>query len=101
MALQAGVSAGAFWGLSLQEVSDIIIALSERKKQERKEAAIRAYNLASLMTFAIHSPGEFPEFDEFYNDSSSEPGNSTGWLAIREYMREAAKYNNRKWGEEG
>ena len=85
--------------MSLKEISDTIKAYTENEEQRIKERAKFDYTQVLLMSYAIHSPGNFPSLEETYPIFKNKTDSSEDWKLIKAQMSAAAEYNNAKWGE--
>ncbi|GAX46765.1 hypothetical protein [Pseudolactococcus reticulitermitis] len=66
LAVQQGVSAKDYWGLTYDELVVQLKANQSAKGEEFQVDATMNYSLAKLIAFAFHDPQKMPAFSEVY-----------------------------------
>lgn len=66
LAVEAGIPATEYWGMTLEEIMIQIQANKKIKQNELKEKAMLDYSQQRLAIFAFNDPKKFPKFEEAY-----------------------------------
>jgi hypothetical protein len=66
LAVQFGIDAKEFWGLTYDELVVQLKANQSVKGDELQSSAAMNYSLAKLIAFAFHDPKQMPAFTEVY-----------------------------------
>lgn len=65
-AVEAGIPATEYWGMTLNEIMIQVQANKKVKESELREKAMFDYSQQRLAIFAFNDPKNFPKFEEAY-----------------------------------
>lgn len=65
-AVEAGILATEYWGMTLEEIMIQVQANKKIKENELREKAMFDYSQQRLAIFAFNDPKKFPKFEEAY-----------------------------------
>lgn len=65
-AVEAGIPATEYWGMTLEEIMIQVQANKNVKENELKEKAMFDYSQQRLAVFAFNDPKKFPKFEDAY-----------------------------------
>lgn len=65
-AVEAGIPATEYWGMTLEEIMIQVQANKKVKENELKEKAMFDYSQQRLAVFAFNDPKKFPKFEDAY-----------------------------------
>lgn len=98
-ALNAGISYGDFWDMTLLEVNSCLKVYNENQRAEVKTKVAQDYNLASMIAMVFS--GKRKSLYELYPELYAEEAEQEQINRLKAQMIQYAEYNNAKLRKRG